>query len=69
MARRGGTEGRLSPPRVVITLALEAPPLVQADWGDPDDSRMRDWLDSHPAYWDLVAQAIMLAELERGRAT
>jgi hypothetical protein len=55
-------------PRVVITFALEAAPLVEADWGDLDDSRMVDWLDSHPGYWDLIAQAVVLAELERGRA-
>jgi hypothetical protein len=55
-------------PRVILTFALEAPPLVEADCGDPDDSRMVGWLDSHPAYWQIIVDALVLVELERGRS-
>ena len=56
----------MSPPAVVIRIPLEGAPTVLADYLDSgEEDRMRDWLDAHPEYRRLIAEALTLAATER----
>jgi hypothetical protein len=60
--RCGGKRGA----SITIRVALEAAPVVWRDFGDDgDERRMRDWLDAHPDYWELIDRAVELIEQER----
>jgi hypothetical protein len=51
-------------PTVVIRLELEAAPEIL--FNDLSESvRMADWLGQHPAYLELIARALELAEKEQ----
>ena len=53
----------MNAPAIVIRLSLEARPSVYIDAiHESDESRLAEWLESHPQYADLVARAL---ELER----
>jgi hypothetical protein len=53
-------------PAVHIVFELESRPKVVCDWLDShDEERVRDWLEAHPAYVDLVNRALELAREKR----
>jgi hypothetical protein len=53
-------------PAVIIRLELEARPKLIADYLDDGEAvRMDEWLSQHPAYRQLVDDALRLAETER----
>jgi hypothetical protein len=50
-------------PSVVIVMTLEEQPSVRLDFvNSGDEDRMLDWIESHPSYGALLAQAIALSE-------
>jgi hypothetical protein len=56
----------MSPPALVIRLALEQPASVYLDClNDGEKARLFDWLNSQPDYADLVERALELAEQAR----
>jgi hypothetical protein len=56
----------MSAPAVVIRLALEARPRVLVDaFDEREHSRLIDWIEAHPAYQHLIAEALELEREER----
>jgi hypothetical protein len=53
----------MSTPAFVIRIPLEGAPVVYPDVEDDRaETRLRDWLEFHPAYQELIDRAIELAE-------
>lgn len=53
-------------PSLRICLAFEAP--LRLEWNcmhDTDEVRLRDWLEAHPSYVELVNRAVELFREER----
>jgi hypothetical protein len=56
----------MSAPAVVIRLELEALPKVLVDALDErEHTRLIDWIEAHPAYQQLIAEALELERQER----
>jgi hypothetical protein len=56
----------VSAPAILIRLELEAAPRLLVDAvSEQEHDRLCDWLEAHPAYVDLVQQALALERQER----
>ncbi len=56
----------MNPPAIVIRVPFEGAPIVYVDaLHEGEEVRLEEWLETHPAYGELVDEAVRLAEEAR----